>query len=273
MLFHLVGFLINEGENVLTLIKLSTSNGKEAFRRALKQAIQEKTIPDSVGEGLSAIQVNASVLEFLSTLEYGTDSRQIRSLLLLFNIASIVANTKSIIRFRFDYFKKESWDIEHIRSVESGRPTANVDKRAWLETVRGYFTETGEKKSLRNKAQEMLTSGSYTTGDDFDILYNTIIKHFNENEFIETENGIGNLALLDSGSNRGYRNAVFPIKRRRLLQYDQEGTFIPLCTRNAFLKAYSTRLENMFFWGAEDQDDYLKAMAETLAGFFMEIGS
>jgi Protein of unknown function DUF262 len=269
VLFHLVGFLINEGESALTLIRLSRSNGKAAFRRALKQAIQEKIVSDSIGEDLSPEQVNTSLREFLTTLEYGTDSRRIKSLLLLFNIASIIANAKSIIRFRFDYFKNESWDIEHIRSVESGRPTANVDKRAWLETVRDYFIETGENKYLRSQAQKMLSAATYTTGDDFDVLYDKIIKHFKENKSIVTENGIGNLALLDSSSNRGYRNAVFPIKRRRLLQYDQEGTFVPLCTRNAFLKAYSTRLENMFFWGIEDQADYLNAMAETLADFFL----
>lgn len=154
--------------------------------------------------------------------------------------------------------------------MESGRPTANVDKRPWLETVRDYFSETGDNETLRRRAEEMLASRSYTTGDAFDLLYGDVIKHFGENELTEAENGVGNLALLDSGSNRGYRNAVFPIKRRRLLQYDQEGTFVPLCTRNAFLKCYSKRLENMFFWSAEDQADYQKAMVETLADFFCE---
>ena len=114
----------------------------------------------------------------------------------------------------------------------------------------------------------MLTSRAYTTGNAFDDLYDDVIKHFGEHESIEAENGLGNLALLDSGSNRGYKNAVFPIKRRRLLQYDQEGTFVPLCTRNAFLKCYSEKVENMFFWGVDDQADYRKVIVKTLADFF-----
>jgi len=269
-LFHLIGYLINEGTSVLTLIQLSKSGGKAAFRKRLKQNILEKFMPALGGEDKSRKELETSLREFLGNLEYGTDSAKIKSLLLLFNIASIVANDKSIIRFRFDYFKKESWDIEHIRSVESGRPTANVDKRPWLETVRDYFLEKGENQELRSRAEEMLTSRSYTTGDAFDLLYADIIKHFKEHESNEAENGLGNLALLDSGSNRGYKNAVFPIKRRRLLQYDQEGTFVPLCTRNAFLKCYSESVEDMFVWGAKDQADYRDAIVNTLADFFSE---
>ncbi|WP_150112467.1 hypothetical protein [Ferrovum myxofaciens] len=207
--------------------------------------------------------------DVLGSLEYDeTPSARIKSFLLLFNIASIISNDKSIVRFRFDYFKNEQWDIEHIRSVASGRPKANIEKRPWLETVRDYLAETGSETGLRERVKEMLELKTYTTGESFDLLYDAILGHFKEYESTEAENGMGNLALLDSGTNRGYKNAVFPIKRRRLLQYDQEGTFVPLCTRNAFLKCYSQKVENMFFWGARDQDDYRRAMVTTLANFF-----
>jgi hypothetical protein len=268
-LFHLIGFLISEGESVLALIKLSQANSKTGFQKRLKQRIQERFMPGSSGKNRSELE--SLLREFLEDLEYGTNSAKIKSILLLFNVASIIANSKSIVRFRFDYFKKESWDIEHIRSVKSGRPTANVEKRPWLEAVRDYFAATGENQILRQRAEVMLVSRGYTTGNEFDLLYDDILKCFGENESTEAENGVGNLALLDSGSNRGYKNAVFPIKRRRLLQYDQEGTFVPLCTRNAFLKSYSKgAMEKMFFWSAEDQADYREAMMKTLTDFFCD---
>ena len=263
-LFHLIGYLINEGNSLLELLTLSQQSGKLAFRKALKERILWKLLSASREDG----KLDKLLSEHIENLEYGTSSGRIKSLLLLFNIASIVANPKSIVRFRFDYFKKESWDIEHIRSVESRRPTANVDKRPWLETLRDYFEDTGANQELRSQADDMITSRTYTTGDAFDNFYDAVIKHFNEEESTEAENGVGNLALLDSSSNRGYRNAVFPIKRRKLLQYDQDGTFVPLCTRNAFLKCYSRTLENMFFWGTEDQKDYRDAMVATLVRFF-----
>lgn len=267
-LFHLIGYLVNEGERLVVLIKLSQTAGKHAFRIALKRLMLKKLLPDYDAAASDPKALEENLRELCSEVEYSPGSSKIKSLLLLFNIASIIANDKSIVRFRFDYFKKESWDIEHIRSVESGRPQANIDKRPWLETVRDYFDETGGNPILRDRAAELLTSQAYTTGDAFDLLYDEVIMHFDEHESTEAENGLGNLALLDSGTNRGYKNAVFPIKRRRLLQRDQEGTFVPLCTRNAFLKCYSEKVENMFFWGTADQADYLAAIVSTLARFF-----
>lgn len=269
-LFHYVGYLVNEGDRVLDLIRLSRESGKNAFRHALKGRILKRLIRTGDVAFSSREELVEILTEHIESLEYGSHSPRIKSLLLLFNIASVVANKKSIVRFRFDYFKKESWDIEHIRSVESGRPNANVDKRPWLETVRDYFKSTGESHDLSREAEEMLESRSYTTGDAFDLFYDRIIKYFEEEESTEAEDGIGNLALLDSGSNRGYKNAVFPIKRRKLLQYDQEGTFVPLCTRNAFLKCYSQNLEHMFSWRADDQADYRTAIIDTLADFFVD---
>ena len=114
----------------------------------------------------------------------------------------------------------------------------------------------------------MLRESTYTTGDAFDTLYDAVLEHFEEEESVEAENGIGNLALLDSGTNRGYKTAVFPIKRERLVEYDQAGTFVPLCTRNAFLKCYSKKVDKMLFWGGGDQEDYRRAIAKTLTSFF-----
>lgn len=267
-LFHLTGYLINEGDSILELIQFSKAQGKESFRKLLKKRIWERLIRLPDFEKMNRDELKLVLVEYLDNLEYGANSPKIKSTLLLFNIASIIANKKSIVRFRFDYFKKENWDIEHIRSVSDERPSANIDKKPWLEVVGRYFREIGEDTDLLKKAAQMLDEVSYTTGDAFDTLYDAILKHFGEHESTEAENGIGNLALLDSGTNRGYKNAVFPIKREWLLRYDQAGTFVPLCTRNVFLKAYSEKVDKMLFWGIEDQDRYRAAMEETLTNFF-----
>ena len=145
-LFHIIGYLITEGDSVLSLIMLSKRHGKRSFRRALKQRIFDQLIRPLISEGINIDDLHTSLSEFLGNLEYGADSARIKSTLLLFNIASIIENAKSIVRFRFDHFKTENWDIEHIRSVESGRPSANIDKRPWLEVVCRYFDEIGEGK-------------------------------------------------------------------------------------------------------------------------------
>ena len=267
-LFHLIGYQINEGDSVIELLKLSRAHSKSAFLRALKDRIAARLLGDKIPVGQGSEKLRSTIDEFLGNLEYGVHSNRIKSVLLLFNIASIIANKRSIVRFRFDYFKKEKWDIEHIRAVTEQRPTANIDKKPWLEVVCKYFEMIGGSANLREKAAEMLSAGTYTTDENFEALYVEILKHFEEDESTEVENGIGNLALLDSGTNRGYKNAVFPIKRDQILQRDRAGTFVPLCTRNAFLKAYSKKVDKMLFWGEDDQDSYRTAMAETLTDFF-----
>jgi hypothetical protein len=78
----------------------------------------------------------------------------------------------------------------------------------------------------------------------------------------------GNLTLLDEGTNKSYKNAVFAVKRQRLLSLDQAGVFVPLCTRNVFLKCYSPRVGSVMFWGPEDRDAYQDVIIETLVRFF-----
>ena len=48
---------------------------------------------------------------------------------------------------------------------------------------------------------------------DHKILLIGIISYFNANVEDDDINDISNLTLLDSETNRGYKNAVFPVKR------------------------------------------------------------
>ena len=85
---------------------------------------------------------------------------------------------------------------------------------------------------------------------------------------------ISNLTLLDSSTNREYKDAPFAFKRYYLLQKDKKGaSLIPICTRNLFLKYYSnsnngaTYLDNMR-WHSADRIDYLKAIHEAIDPIF-----
>ena len=80
---------------------------------------------------------------------------------------------------------------------------------------------------------------------------------------------LGNLTLLNSTINREYKNALYPNKLKTLKRYDQEGVYIPLCTKYLFLKYYTntsntTSAFNMMRWRQEDQKDYVNAICFTL---------
>ena len=104
--------------------------------------------------------------------------------------------------------------------------------------------------------------------EDFESLYGKILKVFCEEPEDEPDHGIGNLALLDQGTNKSYKNAVFAVKRQRLLELDQAGIFVPLCTRNVFLKCYSPQVDNPIFWTRRDRDKYAEAIVDVLVRFF-----
>ena len=206
----------------------------------------------------------------LSDLEYGTDSKKIRAVLLLFNIATLLENRKSNLRFPFEAFKKEErWDIEHVRSVESGKPGRVDTQRQWLEKVRDYLVETGDSERLVARAQGVLDASQFNN-DQFDSIYDDVLAHFQEEDGAEAAHGIGNLTLLDAATNRSYKNAVFPVKRKRILGLDRTGMFVPLCTKNLFLKCYSEKIGNMMFWSQQDSESYRSAIVDSLVGFFAD---
>ena len=122
--------------------------------------------------------------------------------------------------------------------------------------------------ALRDRCKEALDAESFSTVA-FPELYTDILEHFGEATEQETDNGIENLALLDAKTNRTYKNAVFPIKRSWILRRDKEGIYVPVCTRNVFLKYYSQTIDDMMFWKREDGRNYRDALVETLENFFM----
>ncbi len=267
ILYHLIGFLIHDGDDLLAIRKAGKGVAKSAFQRTLKQRIFKRLIGSNLPASGNREELNAAIEITVDDLEYGQDSKKIRAFLLLFNIAKLLQNHKSNLRFPFESFKKESWDIEHVRSVESGKPARPDTQRQWLEKARDYLSETGESKTLLERAKSLLDSDKLD-GDQFEDLYCELLRHFQEADDTDTDNGIGNLALLDAATNCSYKNAMFPVKRRRVLGLDRAGTFVPLCTKNVFLKCYSQKINNMMFWSKEDRQNYREAIVETLVKFF-----
>ena len=101
----------------------------------------------------------------------------------------------------------------------------------------------------------------------FEPVYAEILKHFHEDDGAEPDNSIANLALLDQETNRSYKNAVFPVKRQRVIELDAHVVYVPHCTRNVFLKSYSPLVGHAMYWTQEDSDGYRQKMISTLSVF------
>lgn len=265
VLFHLIGYLIHDNYRLGELRNIARGVTKGAFRRTLRHIIFQKLTGKNIPPNETLDDYKAVVHKFVDDLDYDTDRNKIRLLLLLFNIATILLNPKSNLRFPFHHFKRANWDIEHVRSVKSDKPDQESRCQDWLEDFVTHLGDVSESKELRIRAQQLLDSFDL---DTFDQLYSDVLAEFQESNETETDNGVGNLALLDASTNRSYKNAVFPVKRSKIIGLDREGTFVPLCTKNVFLKCYSREIGKMMFWGKSDRDAYRDNIVETLSTFF-----
>lgn len=267
-LYHLVGFLIWSGCGVDEIQVLASGTTKTDFKAKLMGKIIERGLGSGVPDDPAMLL--GWITDQLDGLQYPGSSHRIRSILLLFNLATLLENTESNMRFPFESFKSQGWDIEHVCSVAPDRPGSHKGQVEWLDRCLGYLKWAGEAPELRNEIAAFLAMPPKQATDlVFEPLYERVLRQFNEaGREDEPNHGIDNLVLLDYQTNRSYKNAVFAVKRHRILSLDRHGIFVPLCTRNVFLKCYNPQVEHMMFWTQKDSDGYRQVMIDTLHKFF-----
>jgi hypothetical protein len=279
-LFHYIGYLIdcidkpkNKNryvENIINRInefkKEAKNKTKISFKKYLRNEIKNQLDID---------------IDNIEELEYG--DKRIKRILLLFNILTILQTQKSDMRFPFNRYKSENWDIEHVCSQTDKEITKN--KRIdWVNDILEYFAGTTDIsrvvsfiESLDEKKQDIYSICSFLINlkkaenikdDDFNNIFGQVQKYFKENTETEQKDDISNLTLLDATTNRSYGNSFFPIKRKRIIENDSKGIFVPIATKNLFLKYYSRKLGDVMHWNDNDAQDYLEAIKTMLRNFF-----
>jgi hypothetical protein len=268
-LFHMVGFLVSDGFSINEIARLSSGCLKSEFEQRLRTQIYKRLVDQKSAILPEEAVVREQIQANLDGLRYG--SNRIRAMLLLFNVVTLLQSNRSNIRFQFDCFKSQSWNIEHVRSVTDYKPDRHHERVKWLQHCLGYLATTNAEPGLQADINDYIALPMNDAGHDvFDPIYEHVISFFHEDSGDETDHSIANLALLDEHTNKSYKNAVFAVKRKRLLELDQSGIFVPLCTRNVFLKCYSPQVDNAMFWTEQDQNGYLNALTEALVNFFMD---
>lgn len=260
-LFHYIGYLIDCNKEINSIKREVSSRTKTEFKNYLKDQIKK--------------EVNHNI----EKLEYGNkDNKKIRKILLLFNIQTVLETQKSDMRFPFYKYKTEDWDIEHICSRTDKE--INPQKRlVWIDDILEYFTGTNdiqkaEEFTFNNDiAKDICTSlielkkSEKIEDERFEAVFDRVQKFFREDSQTGEKDDISNLALLDAATNRSYGNSFFPIKRNRIVENDKNGIFVPIATKNLFLKYYSKKMGEIMYWSSSDAEDYLTAIKETLKEF------
>lgn len=268
-LYHLVGFLVWSGLDINKLRSMARNALKCSFREKLREQIFQRVASGGVLRDLSPEQLEERLCDLLAELEYGRHSDGVRSILLLFNLATLLLNDASNMRFQFESFKTGMWDIEHVRSITSEQPATWKDQKAWVEQCLRYIETVDDELEWLPDVRHWLALETAKEADDaFEMLYEKLLDYFKEANDTEPDHTLANLALLDSKTNRSYKNAPFAVKRQRVLSLDRDGVFVPLCTRNVFLKCYNASVDNVMFWSQEDRDAYQNVIGEVLCEFF-----
>lgn len=287
-LFHLIGYLITEGKTIPEIMRLSKdSRDKQHLRHKLIGQVFNLTF-DAKFDALSSFdEIESKVRDHLSELDYESKNlSKIRRIFLLFNIVSLLSNPKSNSRFQFDRYKSENWDVEHIRSVASNIPEGISNQKKWLIDVKDYLdnskvdtssfklndAEQNEKQRINSEINQILQAQTFQQ-DKFENVYKSIIEIYDPSNGEAVDNSIGNLTLLDRYTNRSYKNAIFPIKRKHIIELDKKAIYVPLCTKNVFLKYYSQNLDSMLYWRSEDSQNHQDAIIETITEYFFKNGA
>ncbi|MDO9267080.1 MAG: DUF262 domain-containing protein [Sulfurimonas sp.] len=245
--YHLVGFITNNGMNIKKIVDSFNNNNKDDFLNDLKKYTKDitKLEKDKTIEKLNYTDKN--------------DSNNIAKILFLFNVISTM--NANYHRYPFNLHKKENWSLEHIHAQNSEIIKDDKDRKILLKDEELYVNN-----DLKIKINEMLNDAKIAD-EEFDNLQNEIFKKYGDNIGLHT---IDNLALLSRDDNSALNNSIFPSKRDKIKALDAKGSFIPIGTKNVFLKYYSDGVKEAMKWNKEDRQAYLEAINKTLKAYIGE---
>ena len=129
------------------------------------------------------------------------------------------------------------------------------------------YSKTVNGEKLIERVNVCLNKKLFLNDEKFVQLYDDVTDHFNEYLSDSDINGLSNLTLLDESTNKGYKNAVFPLKRKKIIDLDKSGGFVPICTKNTFLKYFSDYPPKVSFWTDDDREKYEEDLIRVLSNY------
>jgi hypothetical protein len=266
--YHYIGFLVLQGKSVDELKKLLNPKSIKTKEEATAKLVGliKKEFDDIVW-----VENEQIPGDYHLNIHYKTEKSLLRKFFLMFNLEYIIQKSKQetlIYYFPFKSFKwdKKSkkevfWDIEHVNSATDNSLEHQSDQIEWLGNV--LLDVPDLNSDLKERIEKFVEKPKEAA---FEELYNTVIEYIGDNNINETlKNSIGNLTLLDAGTNRGYGNALFSSKRRIVIEKDKSGVFVPMCTKNVFLKYFDGNLQTK--WTEKDIEAYRDFLETTMTKF------
>ena len=247
--YNLIGFLTHAGTPLQEIYKnYENATSQIDFISRLEKMIKIKDIVE---------------------LSYSKDHRQIRNVLLLLNVHTLNKQLGALrehtevnspsYKFPFDIFVAQNWDVEHIDSAQTNSLSKKEDQKEWVKVHKEFLPE--------KEWNEKVTP--FELEENWEKCIEAIKEIAEEKSEEDNRNTIGNLTLLDAETNRSYGNALFPRKRKEILEAIRNGKYVPQCTQMIFYKNFGeTSLQNSLYWS----DSCKKAYQDYILNELKEYG-
>lgn len=255
-LFHKVGYLTAAGLDFVTVLDESAGRTKSDFDDHLTTLIRERLnlSPDRLAE---------------LSYESRPQAKRLSDVLLLLNVVTVSAMADSSERYSFSAHARGVWSLEHVNAQQTDRLNRESQWTAWLQVHRDALSgvpglDPKDRVELEQEIDQALVD---LTREKFLALEARIVPLFaaDDDDKDEATHSIWNLALLSKDDNSALNKAVFEVKRRRIIERDKAGSYIPVCTRNLFLKYYSRGDDiQLHFWSQQDRESYLTEIRKVL---------
>lgn len=287
-LYHTIGFLVaaeesNRGlksvvsEEVAKLYAETNTLGKEGVKKYVKKRIYKQIAVSKKENRKSEILLDDILYEYPLDGEEIVKRNVLRKILLFSNIFTMVflkdnsdeeekydEAAISKTRFPFSIYNQTEWDIEHIRprTVEKNLEKGSKNFEDFKSNLSALKDDTDDEEIVRtidDYLSQDLSEENYKSADGYNECCSKWADYA-EKLNQTPDHGIENLVLLNASINRSYGNAFFNKKRKKIIAQDQKGVFIPIVTKNVFMKYYSDSMVNPTQWTDEDKEGYRKIL-------------
>ena len=273
--YHKIGYLITIGVPLRKIYTVWQNDGNTPLAKDIFLNELDKMISESI---------SIKDKEELLSLSYDTRKDKLQKVLTLFNVETERLMDDGKRRFPFDKHKDSIWSLEHIHAQNAESLKKNKDILTWLEShIALLKSSEGSIFEVNNELiekMEILIEQLHSDKDPgnvrerFNEIQKEVIIIFTSKEDVVKENsyshGLANMALLDVSQNAALSNSVFDVKRHRVINYDKEGRYIPICTKHVFFKYYTQEGPALFFWGETDRRDYAEALNEKISPYYKQ---
>lgn len=261
--YHLIGLLIWDGADILILIKKYQESNKTSFVKYLFKEIESRFCN-------------------LKLEELFYPDKQIERLLVFFNVMEVYRSKNNKFPFKQLKLEEIKWSLEHIHP-QNALDVKQSEYSQWLEDHKKVLIAIDSDKELIDRVVDLIAELKDTNTKNLKLQFEDLSREILENldykennkesisnksnilfEKLGGEHHISNMAMLDTKKNSSLGNSAFGVKRKSIIDFELNGFYIPIATKNSFLKYYSDYPKHLNYWTLEDRDEYLFKIQEQM---------